>query len=65
LRGKLLEDEKKARKLVLGKSQFEVKDGVLYHVEKNKTLRVVPLYNLMGIGKVSTIAYHSQTDGLV
>ena len=30
LSGKLPEDGKKARKLVLGKSQFEVKDGVLY-----------------------------------
>ena len=27
--GKMPEDEKKARKLVLGKSQFEIKDGVL------------------------------------
>ena len=42
LRGKLPEDEKKAREHVLGKSQFEVKDGVLYHVEKDKTLRVIP-----------------------
>ena len=38
--GKLPEDEKKAKELVLGRSQFEVKDGVLYHVEKDKTLRV-------------------------
>ena len=42
LSGKLPEDEKKARELVLGKSQFEVKDGVLYHVEKDKMLRVIP-----------------------
>jgi len=45
LRGELPEDEKKARELVMGKSQFEIKDGVLYHIEKDKTLRVVPPAN--------------------
>ena len=44
-RGKLPEDEKKAKELVLGRSQFEVKDGALYHVEKDKTLRVFPPSN--------------------
>ena len=36
LRGRLPEDEKKARELVLERSQFEVKDEVLYHVEKDR-----------------------------
>jgi len=40
-----VEDEKKTRELVLGKSQFEIKDGVLYHIEKDKALRVVPQAN--------------------
>ena len=40
--GQLPEDERKARKLVLSKTQFEIKDGVLYHLEGDETLRVVP-----------------------
>ena len=36
-------DERKTRELVLSKTQFEIKDGVLYHLERDKTLRVVPL----------------------
>ena len=42
LTGQLPEDERKARELVLSKSQFEIKDGVLYHLERDKTLRFVP-----------------------
>ena len=42
LTGKLPEDERKARELVLNKTQFEIKDGFLYHLERDKTLRVVP-----------------------
>ena len=41
LHGELLEEEKKAREFVLGRSQIEVIDGVLYHVESDKTLRVI------------------------
>ena len=37
-----LPGEKKAREFVLGRSQFEVIDGVLYHVERDKTLQVIP-----------------------
>ena len=39
--GKLPEDKRKARELVLSKTQFEIQDRVLYHLEKDKTLRVV------------------------
>ena len=39
--GKLPEDDKKARELVLSKTKFEIQDGVLYHLEKDKTLRIV------------------------
>lgn len=35
-------DDKKAQEIVLQKSEFEMADGVLYHVEKDKTLRIVP-----------------------
>ena len=42
LTGQLPEDERKARELVLSKTQFEIKDGVLYHLERDKTLRIVP-----------------------
>ena len=42
LTGQLPEDERKARELVISKTQFEIKDGVLYHLERDKTLRVVP-----------------------
>ena len=38
----LPEDERKARELLLSKTQFQIKDGVLYHLEREKTLRVVP-----------------------
>ena len=42
LNNELPPDEKKAREIVLQKSEFEVVIGVLYHVEKDKTLRVIP-----------------------
>ena len=38
----LPDDNKKARELVLGREQDTMQDGVLFHVEKDKTLRVVP-----------------------
>ena len=38
----LPDDNKKARELVLGREQYILQDGVLFHVEKDKTLRVVP-----------------------
>ena len=40
--GILPENEAAAQELVLSRRQFEVMDGILYHVEKDKTLRVVP-----------------------
>jgi len=39
--GKLPEDDKKARELVLSKTEFEIQDGVLYHLEKDKTQRII------------------------
>ena len=42
LNNELPPDEKKAREIVLQRSEFEMVEGVLYHVEKDKTLRVVP-----------------------
>ena len=38
----LPENETEARELVLSRSQYEILDGILYHLEKDKTLRVVP-----------------------
>ena len=40
--GTLPADHKRARELALCKSQYAVLDGVLYHVENDKTLRVIP-----------------------
>ena len=40
--GVLPQDDRKARELTFSKSQFEVVDRVLYHVEKDKSLRIVP-----------------------
>ena len=34
-------DEKRARELVLGRSQYELLDGVLYRVETDKSLKIV------------------------
>ena len=41
-RGELPEEEEIARQLVLGESVYTVLEGVLYHVEPDKTLRIIP-----------------------
>ena len=38
----LPEDKKLAKRLALTESQFMVQDGILYHVESDSTLRVIP-----------------------
>ena len=40
--GELPRDEKKAKELVLGKSLYEIVDGILYHIELDKSLRLIP-----------------------
>ena len=40
--GTLTDNESEARELVVSRDNFEVIDGILYHVEKDKTLRVIP-----------------------
>ena len=40
--GILPEHESEARELVVSIDSFEVIDGILYHVENDKTLRVIP-----------------------
>ena len=40
--GALPSDQKRAKELVLSKQQYLLLDGVLYFVEKDKTLKVVP-----------------------
>jgi len=40
--GILPEDEKVAKALVLSQSQYCIEDGILYHVEADSTLRLVP-----------------------
>ena len=40
--GTLPTEDKAAREIVLCKSQYILLDGVLYHVERDKTLRLVP-----------------------
>ena len=40
--GTLPKDEKKAKELALTNRQYEIVDDVLYHVEADKTLRVIP-----------------------
>ena len=42
LDNKLPDQEEKARELILNKAQYEVIDNVLYHIESDKTLRIVP-----------------------
>ncbi len=42
MNGSLPEDQKKARELALTRTQYKVVDGVLYHVQLDKTLRVIP-----------------------
>ena len=39
--GTLLEDEKEARHLILSSQKFTMLDGILYHIEGDKTFRVV------------------------
>ena len=40
--GVLLEGHKRARELALTRSQYTITDGVLHHVEKDKTLQIIP-----------------------
>ena len=40
--GELPEDDERARELALTKSQYTIVDSVLYRVESDKTLRVIP-----------------------
>ena len=40
--GVLPEDERRAREIALTHSQYEIVDNVLYHTEKDKTLRIIP-----------------------
>ena len=40
--GELPTDDRKAREMLLGQSEFTVLDGVLYRLEKDKTLRIIP-----------------------
>ena len=42
LEGTLPSDDKKAREFILSSDQFDVIDDVLYHVEKDSSLRIVP-----------------------
>ena len=43
--GVLPEDHKRARELALSRSQYTLVDGVLYRVENDKTLRIIPPRN--------------------
>ena len=40
--GVLPEDKRTAKKLAMNESQYLIQDGVLYHVEVDGTLRVIP-----------------------
>ena len=40
--GALPEDSKRARELALTRSQYTLVDGILYRVDSNKTLRIIP-----------------------
>ena len=40
--GTLPEEDKEARVLLLSQSNYTLLDGVLYHVEPDKTLRIIP-----------------------
>ena len=42
----LPQDEKRAREIVLSQSQFQIIEGVLYHIEKDRTLRIIPPQSL-------------------
>ena len=39
--GTVPKDSKKVRELILTQSQYELVEGVLYHVEADKTLRII------------------------
>ena len=43
--GLLPEDDKQARALTLSKSEYTCIDGILYHVERDKSLRLIPPSN--------------------
>ena len=40
--GMLPSDDKKARELLLSRAQYHMEEGVLYYVETDKTLRLIP-----------------------
>ena len=40
--GMLPQDKERARELVLGSSSYQLLDGILYHVEPDKSLRLIP-----------------------
>ena len=40
--GEIPSDERHARQILLGQSAFTLLDGILYHIENDKTVRVVP-----------------------
>ena len=40
--GDLPNDERKARDLVLRRSLYQVVNGILYHMEPDKSLRLIP-----------------------
>ena len=40
--GKLPDDNQRAREIVLGKPQYTLRDGVLYRIELDKSLRIIP-----------------------
>ena len=42
LKNELPLDERKVQEIVIHKSEFEIVDGVLYHLEKDKTMRIIP-----------------------
>jgi len=42
LDNELHDQKKKARELTLSRAQYEVIDSVLYHIEPDKSLRIVP-----------------------
>ena len=42
MRGELPDDEQKARQFLLAQSQYTVVDEILYRIEKDKTLRLIP-----------------------
>ena len=55
--GALPADKASGREIVLSSSQYTLLDGVLYHVEKDKTLRIVPS------ASAREKLFHSMHDG--